>query len=246
MKLYVFDSAVIHPAPGTVSAGSGPASIPVMFYLIQHSKGLVLFDTGMNLAHWPLSYRNDGEQRPEQLIDKQLAGLKIKPEDIKYVIMSHLHMDHAGGMSLFPQATHIVRKAELRAAWWPERFQWTYAMEDYKDTRDFNFIELDDHEDFDVFLDGALICIDTKGHTQGHQSLIVNLPQTGKTVLTADAADMAENLEDGHLPGVYWNAAQAQRAIAKMQHYKREGAFVMMGHDPEQFKTLKLAPAYYI
>jgi N-acyl homoserine lactone hydrolase len=245
MKLYIFESAIIHPAPGTVLAGEVPESIPVMFYLIVHPKGLALFDTGMNLENWPLPYKKDGEQRSEQMIDAQLAKLGYTPDDIAYVIMSHLHMDHAGGMALFPNATFIVRKAELKAAWWPEPFQWTYAFADYKDTRGYKFVQLDDHEDFDVFLDGSVVCIDTKGHTQGHQSLIVNLPKSGKTVLTADAADMADNLDDGHLPGVYWNGEETLRAIVKIQHLRREGALVMMAHDPEQFKALKIAPEYY-
>ena len=244
MKLYVFQSGQIIPAPGTVSQGEQPAIIPVMFYLIEHPKGRVLFDTGINREQWPEQYINDAVQRPEQMIDRQLAAMNLQPDDIDYVIMSHLHMDHAGGMSLFPTATFIVRKAELRAAWWPESFQWTYNFADYKDTRDFSYIELGD-EDFDIFLDGTLICVDTKGHTQGHQSLIVDLPLAGKIILSADAVDMAENIEHGTLPAVVWNSEETKKAIAKMQHYHRQGVFIIMAHDQEQFETLKVAPDYY-
>jgi N-acyl homoserine lactone hydrolase len=248
MRLYIFESAQIYfPDRSVMMPGKGhdPITIPDLFFLIVHPKGLVLYDTGLNVDIWPPEAKESITQRPEQMVDKQLAKLGYAPGDVKYVIMSHLHSDHAGGMSLFPDATFIVRKSELRAAWWPERFQWAYRLEDYRDTRGFNFIELDDHEDFDVFLDGSVVCIDTKGHTQGHQSLIVRLPKSGRFVLPADAADMQEILDEGLIPGVVWNAEDATRAVRKVQHLRREGAFVVTGHDPEQFKTLKLAPDYY-
>jgi glyoxylase-like metal-dependent hydrolase (beta-lactamase superfamily II) len=248
MKLYVFESAKMHvPDRGMMSGRpSGvPVTIPVPFYLIDHPKGLALFDTGMKLDNWPSHYRPDGDQRPDQMIDLQLANIGYKPDDIKYVIMSHLHLDHAGGMPLFPKSTFIVRKSELRAAWWPEAFQVHYIFDDYKDTRGFNYMELDDTEAFDVFQDGSVICIDTKGHSQGHQSLVVNLPNSGKFVLTADAAAMAEILDEGVLPYVTWNAEEALRSLRKVQHMKREGATVLMAHDPDQWATTRLAPEYY-
>ena len=248
MKLYVFESAKMHvPDRGMMSGRpSGvPVTIPVPFYLIDHPKGLALFDTGMKLDNWPSQYRPDGDQRPDQMIDLQLANIGYKPDDIKYVIMSHMHLDHAGGMPLFPKSTFIVRKSELRAAWWPERFQVHYIFDDYKDTRGFNYLELDDTEAFDVFQDGSVICIDTKGHSQGHQSLVVNLPNSGKFVLTADAAAMAEILDEGILPAVAWNAEEALRSLRKVQHMKREGAIVLMAHDPDQWAATKLAPEYY-
>ncbi len=248
MKLYVFESAKMHvPDRGMMSGRpSGvPVTIPVPFFLIDHPKGLALFDTGMKLDNWPPQYRPDGDQRPDQMIDLQLAKIGYKPDDIKYVIMSHLHLDHAGGMPFFPKSTFIVRKSELRAAWWPETFQVHYIFDDYKDTRGFNYLELDDTEAFDVFQDGSVICIDTKGHSQGHQSLVVNLPNSGKFVLTADAAAMAEILDEGILPAVAWNAEEALRSLRKVQHMKREGAIVLMAHDPDQWATTRLAPEYY-
>ncbi len=249
MKLYVFESAKMHvPDRGMMSGGkpSGvPVTIPVPFYLIDHPHGLALFDTGMKVENWPAQYRPDGDQRPDQMIDKQLAKLGFKPDDIKYVIMSHLHLDHAGGMPYFPKATFIVRKSELRAAWWPERFQVHYIFDDFKDTRNFDYIELDDKETFDVFLDGSVLCIDTKGHSQGHQSLVVNLPKSGKFVIAADAVAMGETLAEGVMPSILWNPEEALRSVKKLQHMHREGAVILMAHDPEQWETVKLAPEFY-
>jgi N-acyl homoserine lactone hydrolase len=249
MKLYVFESAKMNvPDRGMMAGGkpSGfPVTIPVPFYLIDHPHGLALFDTGMKLENWPAQYRPDGDQRPDQAIERQLATIGIRPDDIKYVIMSHLHLDHAGGMPVFPKATFIVRKSELRAAWWPERFQGHYIFDDFKETRDFGYMELDDTETFDVFLDGSVLCIDTKGHSQGHQSLLVSLPKSGKFVLAADAVAMAETLNEGVLPSVTWNMEETLRSLRKIQHMSREGAKVLMAHDPDQWETVRKVPEYY-
>ena len=248
MKLYVFGSAKMHvPDRGMMSGrpNGKPVTIPVPFYLIVHPKGLALFDTGMNLDNWPPHYKQDGEQRADQMIDKQLDELGYGPDDVKYVIMSHLRLDHAGGMPLFPKATFIVRKSELRAAWWPERFQVHYILKDCFSTRNFNFIELNDEENFGLFLDGSAVCIDTKGHSQGHQSVVLNLPNSGTIVLPADTAAKAEILDESVLPAIVWNAEAAMRSLVKIQHMKNEGSMVLMAHDPEQWETTRLAPEYY-
>lgn len=252
MKLYILDGGQAHmPDMSHLTPGRNvgkPITFPFPMYLIDHPKGLVVFDTGFYLDKELKSYRNVPGQpdwKPEQRIDRQLIKLGYKPEDVKFVILSHMHKDHCGGMTLFPQATFIVRKQELHAAWWPESFQMGYSYDDFKDTRNFKYIQPLDEEEFDVFYDGSLICIDTKGHTRGHQSLIVNLPKYGKIVLAVDAAQVAEILEEKIIPGICWNSEMAVRAIEKLQHMQSIGMHIIMGHDPVAWKTLKIAPDYY-
>ena len=84
-----------------------------------------------------------------------------------------------------------------------------------------------------------------RGIHRGINPWSVNLPNSGKFVLTADAAAMAEILDEGVLPSVAWNAEEALRSLRKVQHMKREGATVLMAHDPDQWATTRLAPEYY-
>jgi hypothetical protein len=56
---------------------------------------------------------------------------------------------------------------------------------------------------------------------------------------------MSEILNEGILPAVVWNAEAAMRSLVKIQHMKKEGAVVLMAHDPDQWETVKLAPDYY-
>jgi Metallo-beta-lactamase superfamily len=75
----------------------------------------------------------------QHAVDQQLEKLGYKPADVRYVIYSHLHLDHAGGMSYFPNAVHVVQRDEIRYALW--RDQWTrpvYCQNDFSDIRKLN------------------------------------------------------------------------------------------------------------
>ena len=251
-KLYVFEVGKM-AIPDKCIIVSGPCGqfkpyiIPVYAYLISHPKGLILIDTGLNPDTWPEELRKEIIWSPEQQrIDKQLAKLGYKPEDIKYVIMTHLHLDHAGWMKLFPKSTFVVRQEELRGAWWPDpRIALAYLIGDLEGTRDFQYLELDNLESFDLFLDGSVVCFITNGHTQGHQSVLVNLNKMGKVVLTGDALDSIEMLDRTLLPSIAWSPELALKTIKRLQHMRREGVTIIPSHDPEFSNTLKLAPDYY-
>jgi len=217
--------------------------IPVPAYLIQHPRGLVLFDTGMNVEvsdgncanYWGqgLCGAFTAIQGRDEVIDRQLRNLGFTPDDVTHVVYSHFHLDHAGNIKMFPKARHVVQKAELKTAWWPEKFQRAaYVLKDYDGTRDYDFVQLEG--DFDLFGDGSLLLLDTQGHTQGHQSLQVNLKNTGTVLLAADAVYTAEN-EAGVIPGITWNTNASMRAIDRLKQIRdaTQGA-LWYSHDPAQ------------
>jgi len=217
--------------------------IPVPAYVIQHPRGLVLFDTGMNQAtadgncanYWGqgLCGAFNSIQGRDEVIDRQLKSIGFSAEDVKYVVYSHFHLDHAGNIKMFPNARHVVQKAELRAAWWPEKFQRAaYVLKDFDTTRDYDFIQVEG--DFDLFGDGTLVLLDTQGHTQGHQSLQVTLKNTGTVLLAADAIYTAEN-EAGVIPGITWNTNASMRAIDRLKQIRdaRQGQ-IWYSHDAAQ------------
>lgn len=246
MKLYVFDGGRAHlPDMNHLTPDRNvgkPIIIPLLMFLIDHPKGLVVFDTGLDtdLPGPPFL-----EVSPEQRLDRQMRRLGYEPADVRYVILSHLHLDHIGCMPLFPDATFIVRRRELRAAWWPDAYERGYDFDSLMMTRHLKYLQPGDCEPFDVFEDGSLVCIDTKGHTEGHQSLVVDLPQSGRIVLAGDAAQVAENFRDKVPPGLCWNSQLAVESIQKLQHLEAQGAVVILGHELSALETLKLAPDYY-
>lgn len=246
MKLYVFDGGRVHlPDMNHLTPDHNvgkPITIPMLTFLIDHPKGLVVFDTGIDtdMVDEPIV-----ETDPELRIDRQMRRSGYDPGNVKYVILSHLHLDHVGCMHLFPDATFIVRRQELRAAWWPDAYERGYDFDGLLKTRTFKYLQPAENQDFDVFGDGSVVCIDTKGHTEGHQSLVVDLPESGKIVLVGDAAQVNENLAEKVPPGMSWSSQYAVQSIERLQHLQAQGALLILGHELSALDTLRLAPDYY-
>ena len=89
---------------------------PMPVFLITHPDGNVLFDTGPNpeVFEDPASVWGGVAKVFQPIGDKessvvaQLKKIGLTPDDVKYVVNSHLHFDHAGGNRFFPRATFLV------------------------------------------------------------------------------------------------------------------------------------------
>lgn len=256
VKLWQLSSGTLTLDKGWLTAMSGVGTritVPVAMYVIQHPRGLLLFDTGNNVEvsdgkcanYWGegLCGAFTAEQTRDEVIDRQLAKLGFKPEDVTHVIYSHFHLDHAGNIKLFPNAKHVVQKEELRAAWWPEKFQRAaYVLKDYDGTRDYDFLQL--NGDFDLFNDGTIVILDTKGHTQGHQSLQVKLKNTGTLLLAANAVYTSEN-EAGVIPGITWNTNASMASIDRLKQIRdATRGEIWYSHDAKQYESHNHDKAY--
>jgi len=210
-------------------------------YLIHHSQGWLLWDTGLTDA---LAAKPDGEapadpraihwRRPKTLIS-QLDELGVKGSDIKFVAVSHTHPDHIGNVELFPQSTLLVQKAE---------YEWPAANNTPRFKPEHPVTKLEG--DHDVFGDGSVRIISTPGHTPGHQSLLVKLPKTGALVLSGDAVHFKGNWDSRGVPSINFDK---DKTSASMDFFAdapaTEKAQLWINHDRAQRDTLKLAPDYY-
>ena len=91
------------------------------------SEGNVLFDTGNNdkiikdPTYWGAMFTAlKPVNTPDVAIDTQLQKIGLKPDDIKYVVPSHLHLDHGGNVGKFPNSTIVVQRDEIQNAFWPK------------------------------------------------------------------------------------------------------------------------------
>jgi glyoxylase-like metal-dependent hydrolase (beta-lactamase superfamily II) len=253
-KIFWTASGLFGPLPISVLLPSYPKDqdhdimIPINMWIIDHPMGLILFDTGNNVAisdgnctsHWNEGFC--GLLQPSQtradVIDKQLEKVGFSAGDVKIVITSHSHLDHIGNIEMFPDAIHVIQKKELYQAWWPEKFQrgGAHVMADYDDARDFTYFELDG--DYDLFGDGSMVVISTPGHTLGHQSVKVQLADTGTVLLTQDAVWVEENLE-GYPAGLNYSILDYNKSVQRIKMLRDiENAQLWLGHSMNQYEKM--------
>jgi N-acyl homoserine lactone hydrolase len=219
--------------------------LPVTSYLIRlPSDQLALVDTGMNRLHvddpdltWrgtPSADALHPTMRPEDTLLYRLTQLDIAPQDIDYVINTHLHFDHAGNNDLLGNATFFVQRDQYELAKdnprYPNQY-WNLPSLSY---------ELVDGER-ELFT--GVTVIPTPGHTDGHQSVLLRLPETGPVILCGDAVYCQENYDhdawDGQSdPETARASGQKLRVLADA-----EQATMFYGHDRNQAQTMRWAPA---
>jgi N-acyl homoserine lactone hydrolase len=244
-RLYVIDCGWAHATDQSVWSPGVNAGVPIDYadncYLIHHSsEGYLLWDTGITdrlvavpdgVTIAPLSqtwHRN-------QTLLAVLAGIGLKPADVRYVAISHVHPDHSGNIDEFPDATLIIQKAE-----WD--FAKTLPQKPFNPERKVQLLE----GDKDVFADGSAVLLSTPGHTPGHQSLLVKLPKTGAVLLTGDAVHFQDNWDNRRVPRIN---ADRERTLASMQRIAdvlaKDHAQLWINHDKPSNDARRHAPEFY-
>lgn len=233
-----------------VAFADGMVDAPTTAALIEHPKhGLILWDTGINDAvadpdrgdaYWGPGLRaafGTHAFTRDHAIDAQIRRLGHQPKDVKYVVYSHLHLDHAGGMSYFPDAIHVVQRDEIRYALWPD--SWTrpvYCQNDFADIRKLNILEIDG--DFDLFNDGTMKLLKTPGHAPGHQVLLLDLPQHGRLCLAADTGHQRDGF-DKLIPMPWdWSTSAMTLTRMRMKQLERSGIPLFFCHEAGDFAKL--------
>lgn len=239
----------------------GPTTpVPVPAFLVRHpSAGLVLIDTGLhpsiasdpeaNLGRLAASFTEWTVRPGEDLASRIRAGGN-DPSDVGTVVMTHLHLDHASGISEFPGATFVVSSAE-----WEDACSGLFPLLKYYRRQQFDhafdFRTIDYSSDsvnsfatfgrsFDLFGDGSIVLVSTPGHSAGHQSVVLRLAD--RSVLVAgDAIFLADQLEPGaDLAARPRDRHEYERSIREMQLFRRENpsAIIVPGHDPDFYDRL--------
>jgi N-acyl homoserine lactone hydrolase len=185
---------------------------PVWSALIRTPEGNVLFDTGLHPVHVE---RPDATFGPgslkvvmakEDAVVARLASLGVRPDDVSVVVNSHLHFDHAGNNGAFPNATFIVQGEHLAFAKGKPNFPGIYW-----DIPELTYLPVAGR----TRVARGLEVVPTPGHAPGHQSLVVDLPETGRVVLCGDAAFTRENLDRGEIRAPDEEAARDSLALIR-------------------------------
>ncbi|KAF2716236.1 Metallo-hydrolase/oxidoreductase [Polychaeton citri CBS 116435] len=255
----VADEAFFTRGGGTSSA-SDPNPVHqrrkcvIISVLISHpTEGLILFETGGGEDYpevWgaPL---NDVFQRveytPDHELRAQIAKTGNKIEDVKAVVMGHLHLDHAGGLENF-KGTDVpvyVHEKELKHAYYSVATKSDLGVYLPKDLGfDLNWTTFSG--DFLELASGINIR-HSPGHTPGLCIMQVNLKDSGTWIFTTDQYHVKENFEASVPQG--WLARDHDDWVASHQMIKmlqkRTQAKMMFGHCAETLSLYNIAPSFY-
>jgi N-acyl homoserine lactone hydrolase len=205
-------------------------------YLIKHGDDYMLWDTGHAMTMPNVA--------PKVSLVDLLAKIDLKPDQIKYVGISHYHADHTGQIASFPKATLLIGAKEWDAISSPKPAEGV----NYKPFE--SWIKGDSKvepvpTDKDIFGDGTVIMLRTPGHTAGHSSLLVKLSQKGPVILTGDAVHFRENYDSDGVPWFNYDRAQTVASIERIKKIAANlKATVIIQHDARDIEKLPVFPAF--
>lgn len=220
---------------------NGPVDIPLAPFLIVHGDDLVLFDTGFHpmVCDDPaLLFGNRPEadmieSNPEQKLDRQLEKLGYSVADVTHLVVSHIHMDHAGGLYLFPNAKFYVGPGEFDYGRNPNpESAHLVRNEDFltDEILGYDWTEVSE-ERFDLFGDGTVQLLHLPGHTPGQLAVLVRL-SSRSVILTADVVHLREAAEKLAAAPTDWNQDISVESIKKMLTIaEEEDAELWVAHD---------------
>ena len=203
---------------------------PVPVYVIETGEERILVDTGLNPAAVadPAAYY----ERPDvfavaTLAQEQSVAEQLDLASLSKVVVTHLHWDHVGGLSLIPASVPLV----IQRSEWEAGHDAAAVARNFFLTRDYagqeREVELVDG-DHDLLGDGSVELLLTPGHTPGHQSLRI-----GELVLGIDVAHFASGFDDHRFPIFADDHEQQARSAERLRAMRDAGLTVVPGHDPE-------------
>ncbi len=227
----------------TVSVAGRTLEMVLGCYLVETSDGKhILIDSGLP-ADVPLpAGRPPAEHEQGKNVIEQLGDLGLRPDDIDFLICTHFDLDHAGYHDAFTKAELIVQREHYALArsghprFAAARPHWDHPALRYRLI------------DGDTELLPGLTLLETGGHTPGHQSVLVRLPQSGPVLLAIDAVVMQRLFTpDRKAWPLDDNEEQLRASTRKLLELveSEQVELVIFGHDGQQWQTLKKAPAYY-
>jgi len=249
-RLYVFDCGMLRFASIEAFSISNDETdvreLIVPCYVVRNKGQYLLWDGGLpsDIAD------SDGWQgegmlyRLDRTLAEQLPAVGLDMSSFDYAVYSHMHFDHVGVANEVVGATLIIQEAEYDAV--------------FNDAADLPgvdaslIVNLKDAKrlmirgDHDVFGDGRVRIISTPGHTPGHQSLFVDLPNTGPVILSGDLYHFALSRRDRRVPSFNYDLDSTLASMDLLEKLAQEtGAALWIEHELALFETLKRAPDYY-
>jgi N-acyl homoserine lactone hydrolase len=228
--------------------------LPIYAFVIEHPEGLIVVATGETarvaepgyFPWWHPYYRFGVQEwvQPEEEIGPQMRALGFDPNDVRWVLLTHLHTDHAGGLAHFPKAEHLVSRREYADAvgvrgWlrgylsnrWPGWFRPTVIELQTDPVGPFP-------ASYPVTQAGDVRFVPTPGHTTGHLSVLVTTPNL-TYFLAGDASYTQELMLQQQVDGVSNDRVAARQTLERIYSYCHTTSTVYLpSHDPDALDRL--------
>ncbi|HEX7758257.1 MAG TPA: N-acyl homoserine lactonase family protein [Caulobacteraceae bacterium] len=242
LKLFGCVCGHLDSAAASMGLAGGAADrvrAPMPFYVIDHPKGLALFDCGLHEGmldpqeRYRLRLGAQGmnvELTPDATPTARMQALDFDPAKVAFVVLSHLHFDHAGGLHQFPNATVVVQKREWEAGF-DDELAARYGLP--KVYFDLGHKVKTIEGEHDLFGDGSVTCLPSHGHTPGHQSLRVR-GEGSDHILTADACYFCDVVRSRTFPA-FADAGAMNRSLDALLGLMEPETVMVFGHDPDQW-----------
>ena len=229
--------------------------LPIYAWVIEHPEGVIVVDTGETASAsqpgyfpgWQPYFRFAVKEwvRPEEEIGPQLRALGMDPQhDVRWLVMTHLHTDHAGGLRHFAGVDTLVSRIEYAGAQGFRGQIVGYPNKRWPDSFAPRLLEFADHsfgpfaQSFPLTRAGDVVLVPTPGHTRGHLSVIV---QDGdRAVFLAGDTSYTQDLLLEQAPdGVGPDEAQELDTHRRVLLFAQSTPTVYLPtHDPESAERL--------
>jgi glyoxylase-like metal-dependent hydrolase (beta-lactamase superfamily II) len=226
--------------------------LPIFAWAIEHEEGVIVVDTGetarVNLPGYfpgwhPYFKAVRFRIQPEDEIGPQLTKLGIRPSDVRQVVLTHLHTDHAGGLVHFERSRIWVNRPDHETAcgafgWlqgylpknWPGWFKPEFIQFETQPVGPFS-------QSVSLTRRGDVIVLPTPGHTPAHMSVLVRGEPSW--FLAGDTSYNQELLRARKADGVSPNVAQALETGGRILALARsEPLFYLPAHDTSNLERL--------
>ena len=210
---------------------------PVFSTLVEMEDGKkIMIDTGLNplgiddpAGTWgPRAALLPPHMKREDDLKNRLAQIGRTPDEIDYIITTHMHWDHTGGNLYFPEATFVVQRSEYQYAFNPDpRIAGSYMRNHFDFDHQYELVE------GDASFASGIYLFHTPGHTPGHMSVLLTKSEGTRYLISGDAVYLQENLGRMMPPGNCWDPGFAVLSLNRVKTMSElMNATVLASHDP--------------
>jgi len=240
------------------SFGSTAGSI-----LVKHPSGDLLIDTGSSthydheisgypFATWLKLKALAGQLKPRVPLPDLLRRIGEDPAKLRWAILSHVHLDHAGGLMDLPLLHVLLTREELQFAADPnvQAKGYVIALHTQKfppvaaPTLQFEPVPYETFdESADLYKDGSVVVVPLRGHTPGSVGIFVNLSPTRRLFYVGDAVDDERGFQERVAKSLILRDSDNEMALANQivgtlseLHEKAPGVSIIPAHGRSAYK----------